>query len=183
MEGDQAKRWRLVKDGQPIDDNLATDWWSSQRPVISNDGSRCGYVLWDDPDISAVINGTKSAPFKNVWGITLPSAAERGRFKSAFAASDGSEWSFVVNGTPDSAKFTSAYAPTIAIDGSHLVCRAKRDNSQWLVVDQVAVDGVQNVISGPMFLNRSMQVNPAAPTNVIWVVQEGKELFRVTSSL
>ncbi len=172
LEGDED-RWRIVKNGEPVDDILSVDYGSSRKPVISANGEHVGYpafIASSTPEISdmyAVIDGKKHGPYDIVWGMAF---SKRGTVYT-YAASQGEDalpWLYYKNGEPISEKYSSVYLPKITDDGKHIAWKAEKDEQKYLAVDGHNLEFEGEIVWGPNFIKKE----------AVWITQVGNEVLR-----
>lgn len=177
LEGDE-EQWRVVRDGQPVDDTLCTSFWDLQAPVLSADGRHAAYPCIsesaenDEDEIFVVADGTKYGPYVHVWGITFSKNGEH----FAYAASDGSDaqaWSYYVDGEPYSLKYDAVWPPRLSLDGAHIAWAAQRGDEVILAVDAQEMGSGDENLWGPAFDESG---------DVVWIARKGNEIVRLTTS-
>jgi hypothetical protein len=148
------ERWRVVRDGQPVDGIVATSFWDLEQPAISADGNHVAYPAYlkaeggSEEAIFVIMDGKKVGPYKNAWGLTLSAKGER----FVYAGSDGSEhrpWTFYSDGTPLGLKYDGVWLPEICSNGSHVIWVGRRDKKVYLALDGSEIDSSETRLGGP----------------------------------
>jgi hypothetical protein len=172
-------RWRVVRDGKPVDDIVSTDFWDAQSPALSRDGIHCAYVARakgreeDKSELFLVVDGRKFGPYRHVWGIGFSDNGEH----FAYAASDGSgesPWSFYHDGRPFAPKCKSVYPPKLSMEGNHCAWVGTRDGKEVIGMDGEELGAYDDKLWGPTFLESG---------TVTWVVRNGDNLVEVSAKL
>lgn len=174
----EEERWRIVKDGKPVDSIVCTDSWHSQRPVVSANGLHCGYVAItkasssESKDIHTIIDGKKYGPYDNIWGITFTNDGKH----FAYLATEPNEkrWSVFLDGKPLSSKYESGSAPILSYDGVHIAWKEYRESKVAISMDGNELALEDKVVWGPRF---------EGTEKVSWIIIEDNRILRRSFTL
>jgi len=170
--------WHVVVDGKPADSFSSPLFWAAEPPVLSRDGKHVAYSTsfsgadGKNPEVYAIVDGTKFGPYTNVWGIRLSDDGKH----VAYAASDGSDkdaWAYYLDGKQLPLRYSSVYRPVFSTDAAHVSWVATRENSEVLGIDGQEVGTTEQVLVGPVFHEAGV---------VYWISREGKILVKITAA-
>jgi len=176
QEGKNMK-WRVVRNGLPVDKIVSDSYWDSQKPVLSANGKRWGYPAYidatktDKEDLFAIFDGKKYGPYSHLWGITFSKNNKR----FAYAASDGSDeqpWSYYIDGKKLNSKYDSVWPPQLSNDGRRFAWKAKRADKMVVAVDDRDVYVGKKPLKGPIIDNNR---------HVHWYIIEDNKLVQYTA--
>ena len=149
-EGNNTQ-WRVVRNGLPVDKIRCSKLWSESYPILSSDGKRWAYAAYisskDKEELFVIVDGKKYGPYANVWGITFSKNGKR----FAYAASDGSKWSYYIDGKKLKGKFDSVWPPQLSNNGRRFAWKAERADKVILIVDGNEVYVGKKPLKGPVF--------------------------------
>jgi hypothetical protein len=180
LKGDES-RWRVVRNGKPVDDIVCARPGRADPPVLSADGLHCGYIavmkspMTDQEEGFAVVDGVKYGPHRNVWGIAFSDSDNGKHF--AYAAVKDSTWSYFVDGKAYPLQYDIAHRPKLSADGAHIAWSAQRGDKMMLAIDGKEVASLgpgAEILWGPVFEQSG---------TVAWVAAEGKEFFRLSGAI
>ncbi len=152
----ENERWRVVRNGQPIDEVVCDGFWRAQPPELSRDGSHSAYAcaardLGGEGDVFVIKDGARYGPYKELWGIAL---SQDGTHVAYGATVGGGErpWSFYVDGKKvRGAGYEAVWRPRLAKDGVTLAWEARlsREGRGILGVNERVVGSFDEVLWGP----------------------------------
>ncbi len=166
-------RWRVVRDGTPVDDVVCAKPWEDQRPLLSPDGRHVAYACaGDDGRVTVVADGRRHGPHADAFGYSL---SHDGRHV-AYDASDGSEerpWAIWVDAAPLTRRYGAVWRPRVAGDGDHVAWEAQRrrgGTAGVLGLDRRRIASFEEVLWGPDFSRED---------TVSWVIRRGRNVTRL----
>ncbi|HZR82738.1 MAG TPA: hypothetical protein VFD92_16710 [Candidatus Binatia bacterium] len=179
-------RWRVVCNGQPIDDQLCDNYWVDQPLAISADGKSVAYVCPGTPELSPegiplgrpplsiVFGGQRlGPPHPFVWGVDL--SADGRHYAYAAADSVDDTFFYVVDGKRYDGPWLGAFPPRLSPEGTSVVWAASREEEGKrvdLVVDGDVIARADVVMAPPLFRGER---------KVQWAVRRGKSVHLVTA--
>jgi hypothetical protein len=173
-----AERWRVVRDGAPIDGLICPRPWDAAPPVLSADGRHIAYACHtatdDGPQDEVYVfhDGTRYGPYANVWGIAL---SPDGRHVAFGAVNDtnGDPWFYVVDGRRGRPLFDKVFPPRFSADSQHVAWVGKRKGRFVLFLDRHGCASSDDLIWPPTFdLGKGLS----------WAVIRGQRVSRVEFS-
>jgi hypothetical protein len=172
----KGSSWRVVIDGKPADSIQSANPHPLEPPVLSRDGKRIAYTTQiasgegEKTNVYVIVDGAKSEAHARVFGIGFSDDAKH----VAYAASDGNDWSYYMDGKQFANKYSSVYPPVLSVSGKHIVWEAIRDKSQILAVDGEEIGTTEEVLWGP----RIEESGDAS-----WVVREGTKVLKIVAKI
>ncbi len=178
--GGDAQLWRVVRNGQPVDDVTCTETWKQHPPEPSADGSRVAYPCLTTgadgvPRVSLVVGADRFGPYESVWGV----APAKNDAHVAYGAQVGTEprsWGIYVDGARRAGPFTSVWRPRVSDDGSAVAWEAiavERERARFGINDR-QLGSFDEILWGPEF---------EADERVAWIVRRGRTLTRISVPL
>jgi hypothetical protein len=178
LEG-KEERWRVVRNGAPVDDVICNAQWTQQPPEISADGRHVAYAcpFWDERGeerVQIVRDGVRSGAYMDVWGVALsPNGAH-----VTYGASDGTEpqpWTIDVDGEVRTRRYGLVWRPRVSDDGATVAWESQlqrtADASGRFGIDRRVLGSFDDVLWGP-------EVQPG--DRMAWIIRRGHSLTRVT---
>ena len=174
LAGD-TERWRVVRNGQPVDGEICTRPWTLEPLVVSPDGAHVAYACHTTPDGQpdqpcVIHDGTGFGPYANVWGIALSPNGRRVAFGADSGAPDGPAWFYVVDGKRGRLQFDRVYPPRFSPDGRHVAWVGKRHDRLILFLDQQGYASSHDLVFAPSFV---------LGKGLSWAVVRGRRISRV----
>lgn len=177
LPGDE-ERWRVVRDGVPVDDTVCARFWESQPPAISADGRHLAYpcfgkTVFGQDEGFVVTGSTRHGPYRNVWGSRFSDDGAR----LAWAAADEGPllpWSYYVDGRRYRLRFDQVWRPRFDPAARHIAWAAQRGPRPHLGIDDVELAAFDDVLWGPKW---------TAPATVSWVIRRGRKVSRLDAAL
>jgi hypothetical protein len=177
-----AELWRVVRNGQPVDDVICHEPWRRHPPEISADGNHvlypCSVVKDGDENVKlafVVKDGTRYGPYQDVWGPALSPNGLHGSWAAAGTAATR-PWSVYVDGTPRIGRFEMIWRPRASDDGKAVAWEAKphQEGRGYFGIDQRRIGSFDEILWGPEM---------EADDRVAWVIRRGSSLTRVSVPL
>jgi len=177
-----GKQWRLVRDGQPVDEVLCGRPWDYGRPLLSADGEHVAYVCIDvEPqhpgDVApretmwVVHDGKRLGPYASVWGLSLTKDGEHVVYAVLDAPTPEGRWRFHRDGVPFGKELLETWPVRLGDDGRTMATQGRGlDDQTRLMFDGLPVGRFDQVLWGPSFVG---------PEAVAWVIRRGDTLWRV----
>ncbi len=176
----EAERWRVVRNGKPIDDFVCTAPWLRQPPELDAAGRHIAYACTaknaqDQDQVFVVRDGVRYGPYPEVWGMAL---SENGAHVT-YGAADGEQprpWAIYVDGEKRTGRYASTWRPRVSDDGATVVWEAQDDvNGRGrLGINHRAIGSFDSILWGPEFERGD---------RVAWIIRRGRKLTRVSVSL
>ena len=176
----EESRWRVVRNGKPVDDVTCIDLWRHQPPETSADGTHVVYPCpgkesVDDDVVHLVKDGTRWGPYDDVWGI----APSKDFAHVAYGASRGAiprPWSIYVDGEPRVSNLLANWRPKVWDDGATVAWEAllTDDGRGRFGIDGHHLGSFDEVYWGP-------ESEPG--DRVAWVVRRGRKITRISVPL
>lgn len=177
-----GKQWRIVRDGQPVDDVLCGRPWDYGRPLLSADGTHVAYVCIEvEPqqpgDVAprekmwVVHDGKRLGPYPSVWGLTLTKDGEHVVFAVLQGSTPPGTWRFTRDGVPFGKPLLETWPVRLGADDRTIATQGRGlDDKTRLLFDGVPVGRFDQVLWGPSFIG---------PEAAAWVIRRGDTLWRV----
>lgn len=173
LEG-AGERWRVVRNGAPVDDVVCVKPWETDPPVLSADGTHVAYGCHrlspqSTEEAYVVFDGRKFGPYAGAWGVTLAPDGER----IAYAAEDDTgerPWRYYVDGQPRPTRYDRVWPPRYNANGRSLFWVAQRGERVVLVVNGAGRASSDAVVWVPTMGPRG---------DLWWAVQRGQRISRV----
>lgn len=172
-----ADRWRVVRDGQPIDDVVCSEPWVQHPPEVSADARHVTYACAQSTgqgpkDVFVVIDKQRYGPYRDVWGSALSPNGEHVAYGAATAAPQR-PWGVYVDGQARVLGFDSVWRPRISDDGATVAWEAKQDTDRRgiLGINDRAIGSFDEVLWGPQL---------EGDDRVAWVIRRGRQLTRLS---
>lgn len=176
----EEQRWRVLRNGQPIDDFFCTAPWTQQPPELAADGRHVAYACaGKDAEgrdhVYVVKDGVRHGPYAEVWGIAM----SKNGAHVTYGAADGTQprpWAIYVDGEQRTGRYTSTWRPRVSDDGTVVAWEAQNENETrgHLGINGRAVGSFDRLFWGPDFEDGD---------RVAWVIQRGRKLTRVSFAL
>jgi len=181
-------RWRVMRDGTPIDEYRCDDILRSQPPEIGPGGEHYAYAcIARDADgstkITVVQDGVRHGPYAEVWGLALSDDGEHLAYGAIEVpvpidgASGSGElpelpWSFYRDGQRQPGQHHALWRPRLNADGSHMAWQAQvaEGSAGVLGVDHRRITDFDELLWGPTF---------EGDDRVAWVIRRGRRLTRI----
>ena len=175
LPGD-AERWRVVVNGQPLDDTVCGGYWDDPTPEISADGKHLAYPCRSAdprfPDrVFVVVDAHRYGPYRDVWSITFSSDAQH----LAYDASDGETelpWQLYLDGIPFPRRVHALWRPRISASNTLVAWEALPafGAKGILGVNERRFTSFDDVLWGPTF---------SGPDVASWVIRHHKRVTRI----
>jgi hypothetical protein len=173
-----AGRWRIVRDGTPVDGIVCAAAWTRQPPVISADGRHIGYVCptYDGggtpqhPLLYVVFDGQRHGPYRDVWGLRPSDDGTRLGWAAITPTETSGEWTYYAEGRPVVGGFTEAWRPRLDPINQRLAWLGRKANGIRLGLDGRTHATVEEVLWGPKFSDAG---------HLTWVVRRGRNVVRL----
>jgi hypothetical protein len=172
-----AERWRVVRDGQPVDDVICPTHSSYEPPVVSANGQRVAYACASTADgqseqVHVVHDGARHGPYGRVWGIALSPDGRRIAYGAEHVTPppEGPSWFYVVDGKRGRMLFDQVFPPRFSPDGRHVAWVALRNRRLILFLDRQSYASSDDLIWAPTF---------ALGKGLSWAVIRGQRISRV----
>ena len=172
-----AELWRMVRNGQPVDDVLCVEPWRRHPPEPSADGKHVVYACRtrnpdDTTSVFLIKDGARLGPYTDVWGIA---PNENGAHVGYGAAGTEEQrpWSMYVDGQARASGFSGTWRPRVSDDGAVLAWEARRsdDVRGLLGINGRVIGSFDDVLWGPEF---------SAGDRVVWIVRRGSKITRLS---
>jgi hypothetical protein len=171
-----AERWRVVRDGHPVDDVVCTETWKHQPPEPSPDGQRVVYpcVVKDATGVQSVVLVDGSAqygPYDDVWGIAFSKNGAHVAYGAARGA-DPRPWVLYVDGEKRVSGLATVWRPRVSDDGAIVAWEGTLEAKGRGVfgINGRRLGLFDEVVWGPEF---------EPDERVAWVLRRGRKLVRV----
>jgi hypothetical protein len=175
-----ANVWRVVRNGQPVDDVACIEPWRHHPPETSADGTQVVYACAGEENagdrvVHLVKDGTRWGPYDDVWGI----APSENFAHVAYGASYGPiprPWSIYVDGVARVSNLLANWRPKVWNDGSTVAWEALlTDGGRGRFgIDDHHLGSFDEVYWGP----------EAEPHDRVgWVVRRGRKITRISVPL
>jgi hypothetical protein len=176
LPGD-VERWRVVRDGAPVDGIECARPWETEAPTVSADGTHVAYVCPGPVEADAplgrrrvVLDGRRFGPYLETWTLGLSADGSQVAYGAAEALPVQS-WRIFVNGAPRTAPQELVWRPRFSPDGTRLVWAGGPERSRRrLAIDRRTVTRFDNLVYGPEFPD---------PRTAVWVIRRGRSLSRI----
>ena len=176
----EADRWRVVRDGAPVDGMVCASYWGTQPPVVTDDGAHVAYVCPTPREPQAplgqrwvMLDGRRFGTYVETW--TLGVSADGTQV--AYGAADRLPiltWRVLVNGTPRTAPQQLVWRPRFSPDGKHLLWAGGPERGRRrIAVDTATATHFDDLLYGPEF---------PSPRTGVWVIRRGRKISRVEVS-
>jgi hypothetical protein len=171
--------WRVVRNGEPVDDLTCTETWKQHPPEPSADGTRVVYpclrITNGVAEVSVVAGTARYGPYGSVWGIA-PSKNDAHVAYGAQTNSFTRPWVIEVDGERRAGPFASVWRPRVSDDGSVVAWEAtlERDGRGVFGVNGRRIGSFDEILWGPEL---------GADDRVAWIVRRGRSLTRVSVPL
>jgi hypothetical protein len=172
-----AELWRVVRNGQPVDDVMCVEPWRRHPPEPSVDGRHVVYGCRSkNPDdmtsVFLVKDGARLGPYQDLWGIA-PSKDGAHVSYGAQGTEETRPWSMYVDGEARFQHLSATWRPRVTEDGAILAWEGKRDEeSRGLFgINGRVVGSFDDVLWGPEFHDRD---------RVAWIVRRGRKITRIS---
>ncbi len=173
----EDERWRVVRNGAPVDDVICAGPWRQQPPELSADGAHVAYACSSRDEatkgrVFIVKDGVRYGPYVEVWGLAL----SKNGAHVAYGASQGAAerpWAIYVDGEARTEGWDGVWRPLVSDDGATIAWEARLATRPRDVfgIDRRAIGSFDSVLWGPEFEGRD---------RVAWVLRRGHKLTRVT---
>ncbi len=129
----EEERWRVVRNGKPIDDFVCSAPWLRQPPELDAAGRHIAYACTaknaqDQDQVFVVRDGVRYGPYPEVWGMAL---SDNGAHVT-YGAADGEPprpWAIYFDGEKRTGRYASTWRPRVSDDGATVVWGPGR--RQW----------------------------------------------------
>jgi hypothetical protein len=154
-----GERWRVVRDGEPVDDVTCSTHFAPQPPQVSPDGRHVAYVCIEANGVTAVVDGRRSVDFVKVSGVALSATGAHVAWSTTDAV--------LRDGVPLPDRWRAPSIPRIDANGAHVAW----ESDATLVLDGRRIARFDEKLWGPSF---------DEPGRVAWVIRRGRRLVRLT---
>jgi hypothetical protein len=172
-----AELWRVVRNGQPVDDVVCVEPWRRHPPEPSADGTHVVYGCRtrnadDTTSVFLVKDGARLGPYQDLWGIAPTKDGAHVAYGAA-GAEQTRPWGMYVDGEKRFDGLTATWRPRVTDDGAFLAWEAKRDEeSRGLFgINGRVIGSFDDVSWGPEFRDGD---------RVVWIVRRGKKITRIS---
>ena len=174
-------RWRLVRDGEPVDDLTCERYWDLPQPVVSDDGGAWAYAcVTGTPatgeEIRVVTPRARYGPYQAVWALALSDDGARVAYGASVGGDARAPWQVYADGVPYRPHYYSVWRPRFDPSGRHLAWEGlpTAGTRPALAIDGRNLARVDQLINGPFFLT---------PDWASWAVRHGRRLVRINLRL
>jgi hypothetical protein len=174
-------RWRLVRDGERVDDLTCMRFWDLPPPVVSDDGKAWAYpcvtgTSASGDEVFVVTPRGRHGPYEAVWAITLSDDGNRVAYGASVGGDASAPWRVYADGVAYPPRYYSVWRPRFDPTGRHLAWEGLRvpGGRTALAIDGHDLVQVDQLINGPFFL---------APGWASWAVRQGHRLARINLPL
>lgn len=181
VAGGPGERWRLVRDGAPVDDLTCVRPWEAQAPVLTADGRAWVYacvtgVPVTGQEVLVVTPAARHGPYREVWGLALSDDGRRVAYGASPEGGLDATWRIFADGEPVSPPYYATWRPRFDPSGRHVGWEAitKPGGRLVLGIDERALVRFDDLIDGPANLARGW---------MSWAVRNGRRLSRVNLRL
>ena len=176
----QAERWRVVRDGAAVDGIECHHYWSTQPPVLTDDGAHVAYVCPApiEPEVPlgrrwVVLDGRRFGPYIESWTLGISPDGTQVAHGAAESLPIDS-WRIFVNGMPRTPPEVLVWRPRFSPDGQHVLWAGGPERGRRRIsVDARVVTRFDDVVYGPEF---------PTPHSAVWVIRRGRKLSRIEVS-
>jgi hypothetical protein len=180
MSGED-ERWRVVRDGAAVDGIVCATYWSTQPPVVSDDGRHIAYVCGgpSEPEVplgrrTVVLDGRRFGPYTESWALGLADDGSRVAY-GATVSMPVREWRMHANGIPIAGPFELVWRPRLSPDARHVFWAGGPERGRRAIgVDARVVTRFDDILYGPEF---------PSPNNPVWVIRRGRKISRIEGKL
>ena len=179
LPGD-TERWRVVANGQPVDDTVCGAFWDDPTPEISADGKHVAYPCRAAdsrfPDqIFVVADGHRYGPYKDVWSMAFSSDTQHLAYDASEATAEQA-WQLYVDGTAFPRHVYALWRPRFSPTNTWVAWAAlPAFGAKGVVgVNRRQFTAFDDVLWGPTF---------SGPDAVSWIIRRGKRLIRLDFAL
>lgn len=173
------ERWRVVRDGAPVDGLVCARPWEVQRPVVSDDGIHVAYVCPTAIEPAyptgrrwVALDGRRFGPHVETWTLGLADDGSRVAYGAAEALPI-QWWRVFVNGTAETPPAELVWRPRFAPDGHALLwAGGPEDARRVLAVDRRVVTRFDDLLYGPDF---------PEPRTAVWAIRRGLAISRIVA--
>ena len=176
-----ADHWRLVRDGEAVDDLSCQRYWDLPPPVVSDDGRAWAYpcvtgTSAGGDEIFVVTSRGRHGPYKAVWAITLSDDGSRVAYGATVDNDVSTPWQVYADGVPYPPRYNAVWRPRFDPTGRHLVWEGTHTakGRVALVIDGRNLVEVDQLLNGPFFLQ---------PGWASWAVRQGRRVARINLPL
>jgi hypothetical protein len=174
-------RWRVMRDGRPLDDIVCHGFLDTQPPELDEEGRHLAYgcVFYErpsgtgqlEPRIFVVREGVREGPYQKVWGIAFSEDGEHLAYGAADLGDDERPWSYYVDGQRQPGRWASVWRPRLTAGARHLAWEAQHDpdGPGVLGLDRWRLGTFDEVLWGPTFEG----------DRVAWIIRRERRLTRV----
>jgi hypothetical protein len=174
-----VERWRVVRNGKPVDDVTCGGYWPSHPPVLSPDGEHVLYVCPEmtgpsEGGVRVVHDGGFLGTYDDVWGPELSADGEHVAYGAARGGGD-QPWRLYRDGEAVSGPQWSVWRPRFTPDSETLAweMQSERAVRGRTGVERIRLASFDDILRGPEFRDDV----------VWWVIRRGKRVVRVEYSL
>lgn len=174
-------KWRVVRDGVPVDDVLCLEAWTDYPPLLTPDGKTVAYPCVSERTegggrrIDVVVGSRRIGPFGDVWSAALSDDGRHIAF-AGIAVAVGGGWAVFVDGVAAPPRYRGVWRPRFDPTGRHVAWEGLLDRSGRgaLNLDGHDLARFDELVSGPSY---------EIPGHVSWVVRRARLLTRVSLPL
>jgi len=174
-------RWRVVRDGLPVDDVTCERPWELQPPVVSDDGNGWAYpCVTGTPvtgqEILVVTPRGRYGPYREVWSLALSDDGSRVAYGASVEGGVDATWRIYADGVPFPPGYHAVWRPRFDPTGHHVAWEGipSPGARPWLAIDGRNLVRFDELINGPVFLE---------PGWASWAVRQGRRLARINLGL
>lgn len=176
----EPTRWRVVRNGRPVDAITCVDHWKRHPPEPSADGERVIYPCIEQDgtgvqSVTIVHGGDRYGPYESLWGLA-PVASGAHVAYGAQRGTDPRAWGVYVDGEMRAGPFTSVWRPRASADGAFVAWEAKPDpNARGVFgLNGRTIGEFDEILWGPDF---------TSDDRVAWIIRRNRSLTRITVPL
>lgn len=174
-----VEAWRVVRNGEPVDDVVCAENWRTHPPEPGRDGRRVVYpCITKDPSgvpqVHLIDGPARYGPYVGVWGIARTTNDAHVAYGAEQATGDR-PWAVYVDGVRRAGPFASVWRPRVSDDGAVVAWEATREKGGRGIfgIDDRPVGSFDEILWGPEL----------EPERVAWIVRRGRKITRITVPL
>lgn len=172
--------WRVVRDGQPIDDQTCRRPFDEELLTVTPDGQHVPYACLQEGDalheaLLVVAGANRYGPYRSAWAIT---PSDDGR-RTAYGANETDAidgWRVYVDGRPTKQSYFGTWRPRFSPSGKHVAWQGQTDrrSAGALGIDRVELTRFNELVAGPTF---------TSDRTVTWIIRRNARIVRLQVEL
>jgi hypothetical protein len=170
------ERWRVVRDGEPVDAVTCGGYWDTQSPVLSDDGQHVVYACSttsgpSEAGVHVVVDGVRHGPYDDVWGLELSLDGRHFAYGASSGGVSERPWRHYRDGEPVSGPQYEVWRPHFDPGGTRLAWqrRPERGERGRLGIDRQPLATFDDALRGPEY----------ADGTVWWTIRRGRRVVRL----